>query len=375
MSLVGNLKEMPLAEVLQFLGSARSSGKLTLTSVDGSGLVVFRGGLVIYAASNSVRETLGSLLVCRGLVDPETLQRALQVQHRAREERRLGSILVEQGAVAPEVLEATIRGQVRTVIHELAGWREGFFRFEPMEVEARGEVEVDARDFLLAEGLDAAGLAGDEPAPAPELELELVGEAAGPEVARPGAEAPAADPFELEAPTPAADEPELVTLRSFMASPMSPWFTGEVVLAILRCAEEVVRRCLLFSVRGERLVGMGGYGLAPGAGRGDARLREVAIPLDQPSVLAFAVGTGESYRGPLHQTGGDQLLVEALGGTPRGEVLVLPLAVNGRVVAVLYGDSAVDGAAPDRVRALERVIREAGLAMARGLAFEPSGQH
>ena len=148
MSLVGNLKEMPLSEVLQFLGGAKSSGKLTLTSVDGGGLVVFRKGLVIYAASNSVRETLGSLLVYRGGVDPEKLQKALASQHRAREERRLGSILIEQGAIEPDVLEETIRSQVRTVIHELASWDEGFFRFEPMEIAARGEVEVDVKQRL-----------------------------------------------------------------------------------------------------------------------------------------------------------------------------------------------------------------------------------
>ena len=64
MSLVGRLEDIELPELIQFLANNRKTGRLTLSRRDGHGVVLMRLGRILYAASNSVRETLGSLLVC-----------------------------------------------------------------------------------------------------------------------------------------------------------------------------------------------------------------------------------------------------------------------------------------------------------------------
>jgi Domain of unknown function (DUF4388) len=366
MSLVGSLAQMPLAEVLQFLGRSQADGKLVLTSVDDGGLVVFRNGRVIYAATRSVRETFGSLLVARRLVDPPTLLAALERQHHDREERRLGAILVDMGALSSETVGDVVRQQVGAVVAELLRWREGFFRFEPVGIGVRGEVEVDASDLLLEEGVDPTSLAdgaapataaeaadggATEKAPAPTAELETAGPGGGEEL------------------TAAAADESSVTLRSVIAEPTSPWLTAEIAVAVMDSAAKTFRRCLLLARRGNRLVGIGGFGLPEPQGEGENRIRTVSIATDQPSVLAFVLETGEAYRGPLHETPGDADLVAQIGGDPPVEVVALPLLVRGKAVAILYGDNAPQGRAIGRITALELALVEAGQAMTRAMAW------
>ena len=60
MSLFGKLEDTPLKELLQVLVASRVSGRLRLTARDREGIVVFRDGKIIYAASSSVRESASS---------------------------------------------------------------------------------------------------------------------------------------------------------------------------------------------------------------------------------------------------------------------------------------------------------------------------
>lgn len=61
------------------------------------------------------------------------------------------------------------------------------------------------------------------------------------------------------------------------------------------------------------------------------------LSLEQPSTLQDVVGTRLPYRGVLADETSQKFVTDAFG-TPPGEVLILPIAVRDRVVAVLYGD-------------------------------------
>ena len=69
MSLAGRLEEIELAELLHFLSLNNRTGKVMLSRRDAHGLVVVRLGRIVYAASSSIRESFGNILVCRGLRD------------------------------------------------------------------------------------------------------------------------------------------------------------------------------------------------------------------------------------------------------------------------------------------------------------------
>jgi hypothetical protein len=152
-SLAGRLEEVELAELLHFLSLNNRTGKISLTRRDGHGLVVVRTGRIVYAASSSIRETFGNILICRGLVAPETLAVALERQHAAGDDRKLGHILVEMGSLTEQQLQEVIRQQTGLVVQELCRWRSGYFRFEVAPVASKGEIGVDAEDLVVPGGV------------------------------------------------------------------------------------------------------------------------------------------------------------------------------------------------------------------------------
>jgi hypothetical protein len=338
MSLVGRLEDIELPELIQFLANNRKTGRLTLSRRDGHGVVLMRAGRILYAASNSVHETLGNLLVCRGLITEDVLLEALEQQHWGREGKRLGEILVEMGKLGEDALETAMKDQTRVVIQELFGWTAGFFKFETLDIPDRGEIEVDARDFLLMKGvntdevlLEAARRLDESREVAPEPHAEAGGHS------RPGGGAPL--PPEMRAPA----------LR------------GETTLGLMRQAAQVVSRGLLLAVRGSEAHGVRHFGI-PFDG-GEAGVRRVRIPLDAPSVLADAVHHKETYVGPMDDAPGNAALLEQIGGTRPEAVLVIPMVVSGSVAMLLYGDNAADGRSIGATSALTRAVLEASLAM------------
>lgn len=343
MSLVGRLEDIELPELIQFLANNRKTGRLTLSRRDGHGVVVMRAGRILYAASNSVRETLGNLLVCRGLIDEATLMEALEHQHWGQEAKRLGEILLEMGKLEEDALEDVMKDQTRAVIQELFGWTAGFFKFESLEIPDRGDVEVDARDFLLMKGVNTD-----------EVLLEAARRLDESRELPPGTAA-ASLPGATEEPQPSAAETRnLADLRA-------PALRGETTMGLMRHAAQVVSRGLLLAVRGDTAQGVGQFGMPAEAGEGSAK--RVRLPLDKASVLSDVVARKESYLGPLEASVGNDVLVESLGGTRPTAVLVVPMVVAGSVAMLFYGDNAVDGRTIGPTEGLTRTILEASLAM------------
>ena len=138
---------------------------------------------------------------------------------------------------------------------------------------------------------------------------------------------------------------------------LSVSLTAEMTLAILGAASEIAARGILLLVKPTQLIGIGGFGETANGRRIDGR--NTVIPRHLPSALLTAVESGAIFRGPLNRVGGDLHLVADLGDAPSGEVVVVPLKVNGSAVAVLYADSA-DGAKVGPTTSLEGVIAEVG---------------
>jgi hypothetical protein len=377
MSFVGTLEDLPLPDLLQALAAGRKSGRLTLSERDGYGLVVFREGKIVYAASNSARETLGSILVCRGLVDEAALTQALATQHRLQERRRLGSVLLDMGVISLETLEAVLRQQIETVLSELLRWERGFFRVEPEFASAESdEVEVDVKDLLLHEGLAAKdavleaarlvdegsrqGGAGREAAGRTVDATAKAGSTAGQAV-----EARRADEdSELEG----RSLSDLASLKAMMAAVQSPAVTAETTLLLLRYAARAVERAVLFAPRRDAIRGLAQHGLS--IDEADDEVRSLRVPWDEPSILGEVAQRRESFRGPLPAASGNQLLINAFGGESPAEVVVVPMLVGGRTALLLYGDNAPHGAPIGSIDGLELMLMQTGLALEKKLLEE-----
>src|SRR5690242_3981980 len=135
MSLVGNLEDLGLGEILQIVSLSRRSGVLSLESRGREARVIFRSGQVIRATSSTFHQNLGEVLVQKGVIDLPTLKRALSIQVDEDFKQLLGVILTDKFGVSHDAIEAVVRDQIENVVYSLFAWAEGTFEFELSEVE------------------------------------------------------------------------------------------------------------------------------------------------------------------------------------------------------------------------------------------------
>jgi len=327
MALVGKLEDVPTAEILQFLAMSEKSGKLSLTTGTEEGLIVFRAGKIIYAASSSVRETFGSIVTGLGLVSESHLTDALRRQHRSYEEKRLGTILVEMGVLSTSGLEEAMRHQVIRVLRELIGWNRGFFKFRNIDVDDCGEVEVDARNLVLERPLDTH-------------QATLDAARSEDEDAHRRGEVPPQQP-------PA-------TLHELIGSVTAPRVTAETVRAVFREAGQILARAVVLVVQGPFVNGVAQQGLADGAQPPAQRIRSLRLPLDEPSV---------PWRGAMVHNRWNLALAERLGPPMPREAVVIPILTDREVLLVFYGDNGDAPLPVDRLAGLERKLAGLGHAL------------
>ena len=154
MGLVGRIEDVPLSEILHVVSRSQKKGTLVLN--DGSGLkavVIFDDGKVIQAGTNDLRDSLGSLLYVKGLVDEDGLRRALEIQRGPKLGMRLGQVLVEMKALTQEKLEETIRKHIENLVCMLVQWEGGTFSFENGRPAVGEDLEAVMKEFLIDDGL------------------------------------------------------------------------------------------------------------------------------------------------------------------------------------------------------------------------------
>ncbi|HAR44825.1 MAG TPA: hypothetical protein DCS05_01285, partial [Nitrospiraceae bacterium] len=154
MSLVGRLEDLALPDIFQIISLSKKTGTLVVRSRRGTGMVVFRNGQVIQAASDGIRDSLGNILVSQGLIDQGALTKGL-AQQRKEPDKPIGMILSEMGAVPAQTIETFIRKQIEEIVYELLSWDEGFFNFELGEIAPKDKIEIDTQEFLLRSGISA----------------------------------------------------------------------------------------------------------------------------------------------------------------------------------------------------------------------------
>ena len=356
MALAGKLEDVQPAEILQFLAMSEKTGKLTFTTGTQEGLIVFRRGRIVYAASSSLRETFGSIVRSFDLVTEDELNEALLLQHRSRSDKRLGSILVDLGVLSTGDLHRLLRHQVMQVLREMFAWDHGYFRFRNLELENSGEVEVDARDLLVDTPLDARSVAIDAARRRDEEDRDSGATRARAAARLRDAESP--DP-----PTPAH-----ATLDAMMADVAAPLVTAETVREIFETASKVFSRGVILAVHGHSMRGLAQFGLVEGDDPPSQRVRRLWLPVDGPSVAAQVVATGTPFRGTPDKNRWNEALFGVLGGGWPDEGVALPVAVAGRVVLVFYGDNEPDDLPVGSTTMLEKqlAVVAASIGRARG---------
>jgi CheY-like chemotaxis protein len=160
MSLVGNLEDLGLGEILQIVSLSRKSGILTLHSRRREGKIIFRRGLVIRAMSQAYLECLGDLLVQKRLINLPIFRQALSIQESDDFKESLGTILVNRFDISVETIEEVVRNQIENIVYSFFDWTEGTFGFELQEnVDSMDSIDIDPLQFSLDQGINPQYLA------------------------------------------------------------------------------------------------------------------------------------------------------------------------------------------------------------------------
>jgi hypothetical protein len=134
---------------------------------------------------------------------------------------------------------------------------------------------------------------------------------------------------------------------------------AEVGEVLIQYSAQMLDRICVFAVHHGKISGWMGRGLPLDA----VELRSFSVAASEPSLFREQEGT-DSYLGPVPTGPVNDRLMEILGPPIPSEVLIVPLAMNGRVKGYLMGDNP-GGAVPGSVReALVPAGRAAGNALA-----------
>jgi hypothetical protein len=147
MAISGSLKDVSVADVMQFVHLGRRTGTLLLTRGAQRAMIGFHGGRLVSAQAPRTPK-LGDLLISSGLLDRAHLDQAIQTQGRERERRSLGQVLVSSGAIDAEGLRQVIAQQIGQAVSEVMVWDAGTFEFAIDDLRPIDDIALYPSDVL-----------------------------------------------------------------------------------------------------------------------------------------------------------------------------------------------------------------------------------
>lgn len=149
MPLLGTFETMSVPELLQWIGQGQKTGTLQITTDNGTAILAFESGELIFSASSDHGPSLSDLLTQSGHLTDE-------LHHQLTALRResgigLGKALADLNIVREEDLVRLMREKVEGEIFSLLQTEEGRFQFIDDELPAVDLVEmrVDVTKTLL----------------------------------------------------------------------------------------------------------------------------------------------------------------------------------------------------------------------------------
>ena len=138
---------------------------------------------------------------------------------------------------------------------------------------------------------------------------------------------------------------------------------NQIAALVMKVAREFFERSILFVVKNDEARGLGGFGLAPREETLNLLVRQVTIPLGEPSLFREVARERRAFSGPPPA---DRWLGHLMGRVGRFQskgVVLLPLVAHRETIALLFGDNPETGRDPAGLEALEVFVQQAGTAL------------
>ncbi len=149
--LSGDLGAFNLSDIFTLVSMSKKSGMLRLTRGAESRTLHWEDGEIVFARSNSVRDSLGNFLVRKGIITPE--QNAAS-SAKIDPGTRHGKVLVRMGYITADQLLWAVKQQVLEIVYSLFHWRGGFFEFAEGAIDSKEKITLSmSTTKIVMEGI------------------------------------------------------------------------------------------------------------------------------------------------------------------------------------------------------------------------------
>ena len=147
-----------------------------------------------------------------------------------------------------------------------------------------------------------------------------------------------------------------------------PSITAETVREVFEHAAKVFDRGIIFAVQSHGIRGIAQYGLSEEGEPPSQRVRRLWLPIEEPSVVSWAITLGSSFRGKAEHNRWNEVLFGVLGGSWPQESAAIPILAFSRVTMVFYGDNEPNDLPVGSTKQFEERLREVGESLSNGAA-------
>lgn len=146
--LSGKLKSVDFSCILQILSSESKTGILNVSHGRKMSAFCLKEGQVI-AASSDYRPQLGHILLNKGLISLEKIQKVLEKAKTSG--KRMGEILLDMDYINQDTLKGIISQQINETVQGVVLWEDGDFQFQdcPVEFDERGVENISVMGMML----------------------------------------------------------------------------------------------------------------------------------------------------------------------------------------------------------------------------------
>jgi hypothetical protein len=137
---------------------------------------------------------------------------------------------------------------------------------------------------------------------------------------------------------------------------------SDAPLVLLAAVAEMFERAVTFLVRPSELVGERGIGVSSEKSMGPAPADSLKIPLSKPSVFRDVLEKGLAYYGESSDEAVKELF-RKIGKPLSPAVVLLPLTIDRKVIAIVYGDFGKKEASPVQLDILEILSQQISIAL------------
>lgn len=389
MAFSGDLEHLSIVDVIQLLHSTRKTGTLKVEGRKGDISVAFNDGYIVGASHYSKGALIGTILLEAGVINAETLQKALDIQQQAGEDRKpLVATLLENGLADRDAAYRGLESLIELAIVEILTWKKGSFALQVDEILVCDEfryfpdnldqeftlptehVLMDALRIFDEKMRDGLLQMEEEPHVTPVQEqsdsstLLSADDLGLGDLDAVKCKPPAFHEALKDQPTSDLLQSKFnAVLKDTSASLKQVTTLPETARILLETVAALFPRALTLVVWDTELVAERGIGMTTPREEGPGPVMGFKIPLNIGTLFRFILDKGLLFYGKSEDQALKEHLYPAIGAPADPTLLLLPLKMGKKVIALVYADFGAQPASEINTVQLEGCAEHAGMAI------------